>query len=454
MKDLQQSRSKWKARSQKNKSALREVAVVGGEKIARHKYKSEVVRLCISIYLLGSCSLRGVVRVLSYLDSSLGLLGGKIPSKSTILNWLQKCGYYVYEQIDVSKYKAGYSLIVDECMVIGQQRMLMVLLCKAQHVGSSALSYQDALVVSIAVKPSWNGADIEEVLAGVREKMGAKPSYIICDGASNLSKGIEKNESIRLCDVGHEIARLTEKVYGKNELYTSFSTACAQCKLKEVMRPTSYLLPPKQRTIARFMNLSTLIQWGKKHLHLSQHASGTLTQEEQNVFKWIENHRDIIEELDAVFTCANQILNILKTRGLSYETVKECKEICAKFEAKNKIAIVQGSQKERWIQKIIGYLDAEKKKLPNAETTWNASSDLIESFFGTFKARKADNPLNGITPSVLLLPLLTQINPAENKVNMNFKTALESVFLADLAQWKEDNLIENQVVKRNKILKF
>jgi hypothetical protein len=95
-----------------------------------------------------------------------------------------------------------------------------------------------------------------------------------------------------------------------------------------------------------------------------------------------------------------------------------------------------------------------RKQRHIANTTWNASSDVIASFLGTFKARQADNLLNGITPSVLLLSLLTQIETTKNKVNMNFKAALESVFLTDLAQWKEDNLIENQVVKRNEKLEI
>ena len=40
----------------------------------------------------------------------------------------------------------------------------------------------------------------------------------------------------------------------------------SQVKFREVMNPVAYLLPPRQRSIARFMNLSKVVDWSEKIL--------------------------------------------------------------------------------------------------------------------------------------------------------------------------------------------
>jgi hypothetical protein len=91
--------------------------------------------------------------------------------------------------------------------------------------------------------------------------------------------------------------------------------------------------------------------------------------------------------------------------------------------------------------------------LPDEKTTWHASSDIIESFFGTVKSKQASNPLHGVTPSILFLPLMTKIETNNPVLNINIKQAMESIYMSDLVKWNKEQLIENQVVKRNKFFK-
>lgn len=440
-------RQKYKTVKSESKYLKRKIKLLNagkGETILRHKYDVITVNLCVSIYLLGGCSFRGVVRIVEYLGSLLGLDIAEIPCKSSIENWVQKCGHYVYEHPDLSKYKDGYGLIIDECMVIGQERMLAVLGIKAEKEGSQALNLSQAEILSLQVKPSWSGEEITENLQKVGEKVGKKADYILCDGGANLGKGITGYKGLRICDCGHEIARQTEHVYKEDERFKLFSTASAQTKFKEVMKETSYLTPPKQRSIARFMNLSATIDWAKKILR----NFNSLNEKEQKAFGCIKEHHSIIEELDSVFETANTILKLLKNRGLSYKTIKECKSICEAFAQK-----AQGLP-AKWIGKIDLYLQQEQAKLPDEKTVWHVSSDIIESLFGTFKSHKADNPLYGVTPFTLALPVLTKVDPEKPKINIDFKQALEGTFMTDLKQWNNDHLIENQVIKRQKILKI
>jgi hypothetical protein len=95
----------------------------------------------------------------------------------------------------------------------------------------------------------------------------------------------------------------------------------------------------------------------------------------------------------------------------------------------------------------------EIKKIPTPDVRWNASSDVLESLFGVFKDRKSPNPLHGVTPFVLLLPLYARISNKKETVNFDFKQSLESVFLSEIEDWRKEKLLENQVSMRIKKLK-
>jgi hypothetical protein len=221
-----------------------------------------------------------------------------------------------------------------------------------------------------------------------------------------------------------------------------FTKDISAVKFKEIMRATSYLLPPNQRTVARFMNLSVIIDWAKKILR----AFPQLTSEEQQIFGFLHKHTSIIMELGILFERINHISKRLKTEGLSQKTIK------------TSIAELQplffcGSLRiQKFATECLQYLKDEGEKLGKAKAVWHASSDVIESIFGSYKNRKSPNSLNGVTRHVMILPLLTAINTETGKSNICFKSVLESVFLRDLNQWSADNLTENLTVKRRKTL--
>lgn len=432
---------KCKIKELKRKNKLLETAK--GAPITRHKYTKTMVELCVTTYLLGGCSFRGVVRTIECLRLILNLNIGEIPCKSSVENWVQKTGLYIYEHPDLPKYEEGYALIIDECMVIGQERMLVMLGIKASKEGSDALNLSDAEILLLEVRPSWSGEEITECIEKVASKMGKKAVYIICDGGSNLGKGIKAHGGLRIWDCGHEIARQTEHIYKDEERFKLFCAASGQAKFKEVMKATGYLTPPKQRLIARFMNLSRLIDWAKK---VSKNIH-SFNDQDQKAYEWIKDHHSIIEELSNVFEVSNKILKLLKNNGLSHQTIKKCQLICANFAKK-----AEGLS-AKWLSKIENYLENELMKLPDVTTTWHISSDIIESLFGRFKAHKADNAMYGVTPFTLVLPVMTKIDPKKPIIHVDFTKALEGTFMTDLDTWNERHLIENQVIKRYEALK-
>lgn len=166
---------------------------------------------------------------------------------------------------------------------------------------------------------------------------------------------------------------------------------------------------------------------------------------EQQVYGFVKQHRSIIKELGGVFALVNDVLEVLKKKGLSYSTIAACLAKC-------RASANQGvSRVKALVNKIKDYLKAEQVKLPDRQTVWHASSDIIESLFGFYKSRKAPNSLHGVTAFVLALPLLTKAGTT--MIALNFKEALQAVYMKELKQWSRDQLVQNQVVKRNKTFK-
>ena len=449
LKEIELSNSKLREKNKQLKKlkfvkkSIGNISQIGNTEILRHKYDELMVSLCVKIYITGGCGFRGVHNILSLLNHHLNWGLDQLPCKSSVENWVQKAGYHLYEHIEKARYEEDYSIILDECMVVGQERMIGVLAIPSIKTKSEPLKLSDADILGIHVKPSWNGDSVSELINSITLKMGKAPKYVISDGCGNIRNGFAKSGLLRINDIGHQIAMFLEQTYKKDPDFIAFNNALALNKFKEVMKPTAHLLPPKQRSIARFMNLSGVVKWAQKMITIQP----ILKPEEEKVFSYILNHKPIIEELNQIIDFVSQILEEVKRKGLSYLSIKNCIKKCESIRSHfyNKA--------EQVINKIIVYLKSEREKLPDSSTIWHASSDIIESLFGKYKEMKSPNNLHGVTPFVLALSLYTKVNKNKFDINIDFKTALENVYLRDITSWSKTNLIENQVRRRSNMFK-
>lgn len=439
-KELIQSREKWKA-----KAKLRQRSLIQAHSAASrsgrprgHRYSTELISISLKLYMLCRCSLRGTVQVLRL------FFGDSIPCKSTISNWLRKAGYHVGQSPVAAAPDDTYSLILDESMVIGQQRMLYALLIKGLKQGKKALKLLDVEASFMAVAASWKAHEVGSFLAGVQEKVGSKLRYVICDTDTTLCKALADLGMRRIRDVGHEIARLLRLRFENQADFKDFSRELAQVKFREIMKPMAYLLPPQARTQARFMNLSHSVQWAKRLLR----AWPKLSQQEQETFGFIQRYAPLVEELSRLFDWINPLLKQIKEQGLSHAL---CAQLHTQLDPYSQPS--QTAREKAFIEQVQTYLKEEQHKIPPDHSSYHASSDIVESLFGLFKDRRSPNKLHGVTPSVLILSLRTRADPETLTLSLDVKQAMEEVALKDLEIWRKQQLIPNQVQKRINTLK-
>lgn len=396
--------------------------VLSDQEISRHHYQQGIIELCISLIGICGLGLRQTVRVVKYLNSFFSLGLESIPSHTNIKNWVEKAGYSVYLESELQQTEQPYAVVIDESIQIGSEKLLMTLGLKADKSTESALKVSDVEILDLSVAKSWNGLRICQRLSGIAQKLRRFPSYVISDNGSIMNKGIRECSLVHIRDVGHSLAMFLERQYKNLPAFKSLMKDLCGVKCREILRPVSYLLPPKQRSIARFMNLTACLEWAQK----IRTSFEKLSPGEQQVFKFIENHRAITDELNEIILIFNKISKLLKTKGLSKKTARICRK---KLKPLFKSPSARISEAAKQCDK---YLEEEVGKLPHKNDVWHISSDIIETVFGIYKQRKSPNTLTGVTSYVFLLPLLTKSDPESCRMNMDVKKAMEKIFLRDI----------------------
>lgn len=387
--------------------------------------------------------MRSVVEILSVINDTFDGLLGTIPCYNTIENWIKKCGLKVYETAGVPLQNVDYAGVVDESMMIGSEKLLLTLGVPAKHKGRP-LNCGDVCVLDIAVADSWNGEGVAAQLRKASEKVGHSPLYVISDNASIMKKGVRCAELSHQHDISHSLGMYLERGYKEKSDFTEYVRLMSESKFKYNMKKIAYLLPPTQRTIARFINLSSWVKWSSKMLDIYH----TLTEVEQKVFSFIPANASLIDELSNVTKCIERIEYICKHNGLSRTTICQCQKEIEKYLLRGNLRMIELGEC------IVEFLRKEVMLIgSNMVVAHNNSSDIIESIFGRYKARKSTNKLNGVTPYILFVPIYARLINEKQDQKFDFKVALEDKRIREIEIWAKKHLSSNLVQLRTEQMK-
>jgi hypothetical protein len=388
--------------------------------------------------MITGCGFRKTVKVFEYLNERLGWGMEELPCFNSVENRIKKSGYAVYNDSALKASGADYGMIIDESIMLGNERLLLTLGVRADKTTAKPLSYRDIEVIGIHLGSRWKASGVQESVNEDEKKMGKEPEYVISDNDAKIHRGGADSGFTRIRDVGHTLAMLLERVYKKDAGFSGFFNEISRVKIREVMSDCSYLLPPRQRTLARFMNLSHTVSWAAKIIH----SFPSFTEKEKQVYRFVLKNSELVTELQTVFECTNRILSDIKTNGLSRRSIGAATDLITQ-----KLSGGNG-RVMKYAASVMEYLREEAVKLKSPDVSIHASSDMIESLFGHYRLRKSPNPLHGVTAYVLVLPLLTRMKEGFKGLDTDFKANLENVYMRDLHRWTKEQLTKNQTVKR------
>ncbi len=373
-----------------------------------------------------------------------GVFQGELPSHTEISNWARKNGLATYIESGEKYSGTSYCSIIDESIDVGSQKVLVTLATSDKPSGQP-LRHEDVDVLGIDVAPSWNGEAVYGEIEHCSKKVGHTASYIISDNGANLAKGIRQTGIVHHRDISHSFGLILEDVYKGQADFEGFTAKLNGIRLKYHLTEYAFLLPPKQRTIARFMNIFNWVQWAEDMLK----AYPKLTPKQQKAFSFVVENKTLIEELASVMETIRSIEQKCKYDGISMDIAKLC------IWKALKLSRVPNAN---WRTTAIGvkislYLFEEAKKIVLTNRSHIICSDIIESTFGWYKMKKSCNKLCGVTASVLNIAVIGKLSTKEGRKRFNVKKNMESVRLSDIKEWRDLNLLDNLAVNRKEILK-
>ena len=440
----------------------------GHSKPSGHQYSSTLIELSVLLRASTGISFRNISTILGILQGFFDFPDKDIPSANTVQNWTEKVGYNLLEKGDKSFLGTEVAAIVDESFQIGNIKMLLILLTPLEKSNIKSLCFSDVRIGYIGYSKSWTAAKIAIALAQTVEKFDLKLSYVLGDEASTIVKSASLAGVAHLPDISHGIGTCISKNYGEQSVYKDFVKLISSYQCKGVNQPLSYLIPPNQRTKARFMNQHAMVDWATTMIA----KFAVLNEEEKGFFKELPNHEHIIKSLYSCLEIGQKVSLWLKEEGFSIEMydrimfylsgiivfddyhqgfISSLKTYLESY----KYSFVQIFQQEETIDiatEIVVKVTENKIKQENSSSNKriNVCSDVIESIFGKYKRMVSNNKFAGVSYIALELPLFTM---SLNQLHKEIIPAIETIKLSKIKQWKDSYNIQNQATKRKDFFK-
>jgi len=443
LKELTLSRDNWKAKYKKKQVQIKglKAKIKRAGKAKWHHYTTWLVTLSILLRVKCNCSYEGTVKLLTLLNSYFHLGLKKIPCANTVQNWVSKVGLYSLEKVPSESLGKKVSIIIDESIRFGQEKLLLILQCPWLKKEKGTLSFTDMEVIHMKGSKSWKGVKIAKEIKKALLDKGVEVMNVLSDEGSNLKNATNRLELPHLPDISHAIATCLRQTFDKQADYKSFTKLIASYLAKGVNQDLSYLCPPKLGRKARFMNQSRVINWAAQLLENWR----KLNKIEKAFFSGLSGQKRIMRTLTICMKIARIVGLVLKKEGLSTKTLEQIEEKLKQFEKKRGYV-------KTFLTKIKGYLTQYKEFLSHYPEgiCIHASSDIIESIFGKYKFKANNFALTGLTKLNLEIPLFCK---TEKEIIQLTHLALEGISMSHLGQWVIEHSTDNQLVRKMKFRK-
>ncbi|EIC23678.1 hypothetical protein Thi970DRAFT_00392 [Thiorhodovibrio frisius] len=281
IRDLERSRAYWKARALAAGDQTPANGTSGGEteaasgdeppmamvptRVANHHHCLEVIALSLQLYLHASFGCRGVSWVLRLLTGYLPL---GVPASTTVLNWCYRLGLAVL--LRPLPRRDDWIFVIDHTVALGAQKCLVVLGIPASRLAETGYSprHCDMTVLAVEVTAKSTGIGVAAVLEQVSTRAGV-PVQIVSDHGSDVRKGIalfrqQAPGCVETYDISHAIATYLKAHWRDDVHWQGFLKQAAATLSHFQQTELLFLLPPRQRTKARYMHVDAHLQWAQR----------------------------------------------------------------------------------------------------------------------------------------------------------------------------------------------
>jgi hypothetical protein len=403
------------------------------------QYPVFVVQRFASLVIDCGASLRCAASVLD-LFQVMGE-GGMIPAWSTGRLWLLRIGLAaLLRSLTIAD---DWIWIIDHSIQIGQCKCLVILgIRRSEFPVGRPLCHQDMEPIALVPMINSTKVTVAEQLEDAVKRTGV-PRAILSDRGSDLQGGVEifrqsHPETIELQDIKHKAACLLKARLEGDERWKQYASQVGQTKFALQQTELAFLAPPSQRSKARFMNLSGLVEWGRKTLALVDDPSGLLAlgvtaERVREKLGWLEEYREALEDWSAWHDVIERTLDFVRNQGYF---------VGAGLTLGAALPEASGTTGELREQ-LIAFVRGESAKADVGERL-PGSTEVLESCFGKLKALEQDQSKSGFTALVLSVGAMVSKRSLES-----IRQGLEMCRVRDVLAWCKEKLGQSVQSKRN-----
>ena len=286
-------------------------------------YAVGVVLGFLALVLGCGASLRCAAGVLGWLGSVTGR-EDLSPHGSTGRLWLLRLGLAALPRPKVVA--DDWVWMIDHSIQIGTCKCLVILGIRLSELPEGRpLGHRD--MEPIALVP-MTGSTKQTVAVCLEEAVARTgvPRVILDDHGADLHGGVEifraaHPETIEMYDIKHKAACLLKARLEGDERWKSYATGLGQAKFAVQQTELACLVPPSQRSKARFMNLGELVDWGVETLALVDDPArleplGISAERVRAKLGWLADYREALAEWSAYQEVIDGALDFVRRRGL------------------------------------------------------------------------------------------------------------------------------------------
>ena len=367
-----------------------------------------------------------------------------VPHFTTGIGWALRLGLHCLQQAQ-RHLDEPWVCIADFTIQIGCKKALIVLRVPVSAFSQGqALTLKQVEVIGLHLGETWNGERVNTILLSLFERCGW-PSHVVSDCGSDIKKGIVEtlleapNRASWISDVSHVVANALKHSYATLSLFQQFQSLCTRMRQRLQQTRFAFLLPPKARAKGRFLSASRQAEWGLQtlaYLEAKEREASPDVSALAQALRGLKSFKLFLMTFVRNTTCLNQAMKIVKTQGLSAESIQACQETLGDLPVRSPIR-----------KEVSHYLQHYLPVVESSDSPLLGSSDVIESLIGKAKQRLEANGRSELNKSILLIPCLcgelTQDLVAE---------ALTTVRVQDVTTWVSENVGETMQSKRRREL--
>ncbi len=357
-------------------------------------------------------------------------LPAEIPHWTTGRLWLLRVG--LYKLTRPKQIADDWVWIVDHTVQIGVEKCLVVLgirLCDLPPAGT-CLSLEDLEPLHIEPMPKSNSELVHHELESVVEKTGV-PRLILDDRGSDLHGGVkrfcaEHPHTSEIYDITHKAARLLKSQLEADETWSRFCQQAGQTKFQSQQTELAFLVPPSQRSKARYMNLGPIVNWGSRTLTILQSPSAEVLQwcsrqRLEEKFGWLRDYCEPLARWSGWLELITVTEQHVRHEGLTITTAAAVRQQLAPLATTGSGVRLAGE--------LIAFVSEQCQAIRNGERLVGTTEPL-ESAFGKQKSLERSPTKTGFTSLLLGLGAVVGKTTAEM-----VHSALESCSTKNVHNW-------------------